>query len=174
LRKIVITGPESSGKSTLALELANSFKAAHTEEQARAYLTSLGEPYVFDDLLKIAEQQIQTEDKFNEEEYDLLFCDTDLITIKIWSLEKYSKISSKILEWINNRSYDLYLLCRPDIAWEADPLRENPFDRERLFEKHQDELIHYQKNFEIIEGLGEERLNSAVKIIENYQRFWGT
>jgi NadR type nicotinamide-nucleotide adenylyltransferase len=173
LKKIVITGPESTGKSTLAAELARHYNTHFTEEQARSYLNQLGRPYEYEDLEIIGARQIEVEDQYVNSNGELLFCDTDLLTIKIWSEFRYGKVSSKVLKWINNRDYHLYLLCKPDIPWEPDPLRENPDQRALLFDKHIDELIHYQKDFELIEGNGADRLELAILHIEKYRNFWG-
>lgn len=174
MKRIVITGPESTGKSTLAHALADHFNTAHTEELARTYLNILDRPYEYEDLERIAALQVHAEDEWDDGERQLLFCDTDLITIKIWSDYKYKQISANILEWINQRDYDLYLLCRPDIPWEPDPLRENPHNRQEMFDRHLDELIHYHKDFEIVEGTGPVRLNLAIEYVEKYLRFWHT
>jgi NadR type nicotinamide-nucleotide adenylyltransferase len=172
LRKVVITGPESTGKSTLARQLSLFYHGAFTEELARSYLSQLDRPYAYDDLKAIAALQIEREDQLEKDGVELLFCDTDLLTIKIWSSYKYAKVDPRILDWINRRDYDLYLLCKPDIPWEADPLRENPNNRDELFDLHLEELNHYHKDFEIVEGLREERLQNAVSVIEKYKRYW--
>lgn len=172
LKKIVITGPESSGKSTLAESLAKTFDVPCTNEKAREYLSKLERPYNYEDLEAIAKLQIEAEDTYIPENSSLLFCDTDLLTIKIWSKYKYQKVSDQILQWINKRDYDLYLLCKPDIPWEDDPLRENPNERDLLFNWHLDELNHYHKNYEIIEGHDEARIKLAVKHIEKYLYYW--
>lgn len=172
MKKVVITGPESTGKSTLARQLALFYHGDFTEELARNYLNELDRPYTYDDLKAIATLQIEHEDQKQCEGSELLFCDTDLLTIKIWSNFKYAQVDSQVLDWINSRDYDLYLLCRPDIPWEADPLRENPDNRDELFDLHLEELNHYHKDFEIIEGVREERLQNAVSAIEKYRKIW--
>ena len=172
MRKIVLTGPESTGKSTLAKKLSAYFGVQHTREQARIYLNALERPYVFEDLEKIAERQIAAEDILGADPDQLLFCDTDLITIKIWSDYKYGKVSPRISKWIEERKYDLYLLCRPDIPWIPDPLRENPHNRDFLFDLHLDELNRYGKTFEIIEGDWELRTEKALAHVQKYLKYW--
>lgn len=168
----MITGPESTGKSTLARQLAMFYHSSYTEEEARNYLSGLGVPYAFDDLKAIAALQVAHEDQLEREGAELVFCDTDLLTIKIWSKFKYQKVDPRILDWINKRDYDLYLLCQPDIPWEADPLRENPNNRDELFDLHLEELNYYHKDFEIIEGLREDRLQNAILALEKYMKYW--
>lgn len=167
MKKIVITGPESSGKSTLAKDLSNHFKCPVVDEYAVEYLIANGKEYQFSDLLKIAKGQIEHEDNaLNEISSELMICDTDLLTIKIWSKVKYNKISRWIMKTIRNRHYDHYLLCKPDIPWEYNDFRENPYDRERLFELYEKELKKYNKTYTIIEGDQLNRLNSAIEVIE--------
>ena len=172
LKKIVITGPESTGKSTLAKNLAQRFGVKHTLEQARMYLNGLDRPYEFEDLERIGALQLETEDHWSDGTHPLLFCDTDLITIKIWSEFKYGKVSERLLEWINSREYDLYLLCRPDVPWIPDPLRENPHNRDLLFDLHVEELNRLGKVFEIIEGNWDQRTANAIRIVTNYMKYW--
>ena len=166
LKRIVITGPESTGKSSLAKYLGEYFNCPYTDEQARKYLNNLIRPYQYEDLEAIGRLQVNTEENQNDPEKPFLFCDTDLITIKIWSDYRFGKTALWILQQIEQRHYDYYLLCRPDIPWEADPLRENPHDREELFQLHREILEYYNKQYAIVEGMGEERMEMAVSLID--------
>ncbi len=94
----------------------------------------------------------------------LIICDTTLQTIKIWSLEKFKKYDDWFLTQENN--YTHYLLCDPSIPWEPDPLRENPTDRDRLFNLYLKELEGLKVT--IISGDKTERLNQSKKIIDSY------
>ncbi len=142
-------------------------------EYAREYINELNRKYNEDDLLKIATEQISREDSIASNfEQEFIFLDTDLITLKIWSVEKYGRCQKWILDQIASRSYDLYLLCKPDIPWSFDPLRENKLDRGRLFKRYESELYQYNKKFKIVDGLGENRTNNAIEIINDH--FLGT
>lgn len=165
MRRIAIVGPESSGKTTLAGMLVRHLGAAHVDEAARDYLSSLGRPYVEVDLLRIAHAQAAAEDAMASASPHLLLCDTDLITIRIWSEEKYGRCHPWILGQSEKRHYDLWLLCRPDIPWAPDPLRENPNDRDRLFDVYEGLLRRLAKPFRIIEGSAQERLRGALEAI---------
>jgi len=159
--KIIVTGPESSGKTTLCKLLSEHFNTPFTEEYAREYLNKQDEKYTQSDLKRIAKGQLLKEKK----EEELLICDTDLITIKIWSEYKYGNCNNWILEQIAKQKTEnrFYILCKPDIPWEEDPLRENPTNREELFEIYKEELEKLKHNYSIIEG--EERIkNSIAKI----------
>jgi len=169
VKKIVITGPESTGKSILAKKLSEHFGQANTEEEARAYLNELERPYNYHDLYNIAKRQIATEDAFLNSDISMLFCDTDLITIKIWSEVKYGKVDARILRLIENRYYDFYLLCYPDIPWVPDPLRENPHNRHELFELYMEELLNYGKKFIVIEGSDyHKRIGTAIQAVDRF------
>lgn len=171
MRKIVITGPESTGKSYLTKSLSVFFNQPHTDEEARNFLNSMERPYKFSDLYKIARKQIASEDAFNPEEFALLFCDTDLITIKIWSQVKYGKVDQRILKEIERRFYDHYLLCYPDIPWEPDPLRENPHNRHELYDLYRIELGFYGKEFTEIRGTDfHKRMQTAVEAVKTFAR----
>ena len=165
MRKIVITGAECSGKTTLAQALAVHFDAPWVPEMAREYLDGLERPYRESDLRAIGELQLRTEDETKlagQKETSLLICDTDLITIRIWGEEKYGRSDPWIVQQTEERPYDLWLVCNPDIPWEFDPQRENPHDRERLFAVYEKTLMELGKPYVIIEGGREERLKQAV------------
>ena len=126
LKKIAIVGPEASGKSVLAKELAQYFNTSYAEEYSREYLEEVGLGYSRADLLEIAKGQIKNEDEAIKQANDWVFFDTNLVVIKIWSLYKYQQLDPEITKLHQERSYDLHLLLRPDLIYENDPLRENP------------------------------------------------
>ena len=144
--KIIVTGPESSGKTTLCKALSEHFKIPYSEEFAREYLDALNRDYNQDDLLKIAKGQLTSEQNSS-------LLDTDLITIKIWSKYKYGSCDKWILNQIEKQKSEkrFYLLCKPDIPWEADPQRENPNDREELFEIYKKEAESLGHDYFIVE-----------------------
>ncbi|MAX06303.1 MAG: ATPase [Flavobacteriales bacterium] len=145
--KVIITGPESSGKTTLCKSLSNHFKIPFSKEYARKYLEKIERKYNKEDLIKIAEAQLKSEQK-------LKILDTDLITIKIWSYYKYGSCDKWILEQVEKQKHTkrFYLLCKPDIAWEEDKLRENPKNRMELFEIYKKELENLSHDYYIVEG----------------------
>ncbi|RAI94863.1 AAA family ATPase [Algoriphagus yeomjeoni] len=125
-KRILILGPESTGKSTLAADLANHFGEPWVPEYAREYLDNLGREYRYEDLVKIGKGQIELEDKLAEKANDYLFVDTDLRVIHIWSEHRFGKTDPWVLEQIATRKYDLILLTDTDLPWTPDPLREYP------------------------------------------------
>lgn len=156
--KIIATGPESSGKTTLCKALSEHFNIPFNKEYAREFLTNLEREYNQNDLLAIAEGQLASEHSFK-------LLDTDLITIKIWSNYKYGYCDKWIIEQIENQKSEnrIYFLCKPDIPWEADLQRENPNNREELFEIYKQELENLGFNFIIIAG--EQREKKAIEKI---------
>ena len=160
MTKIIVTGPESSGKSTLCKALSINFKIPYSEEYARGFLDQLGRNYKKDDLLKIAKGQLNS-----EQNTQLL--DTDLITIKIWSKYKYGSCDKWILTQIEKQKTEkrFYLLCKDDIPWEEDPQRENPNDRVDLFTSYKQELDNLGHNYFIVEG--ENRIENSISKISS-------
>jgi NadR type nicotinamide-nucleotide adenylyltransferase len=133
IKKIVVIGPESTGKSTLSETLAATLQTIWVPEYARNYLETLGRDYNENDLLEIARGQIAAEEQLLTTAGKYLVCDTDLYVIKVWSEAKYGKCHPWILEQIAARKYDLYLLTYIDIVWEDDPLREHSDPAERKY-----------------------------------------
>tara|TARA_B100000787_G_C16181975_1_gene292376 strand:- start:899 stop:1387 length:489 start_codon:yes stop_codon:yes gene_type:complete len=154
--KIIITGPESSGKTTLCEQLSNHFDIPCCKEYAREYLQKLAGDYNKDDLLKIAKGQLKAENKKQ-------ILDTDLITIKIWSEYKYGECDKWIVKKIEDQKKEkrFYILCNPDIKWQADNQRENPNDRKELFEIYKKELEVLGHDYFIVDA--ENRLEKIIQ-----------
>ncbi|MCD4730544.1 MAG: ATP-binding protein [Bacteroidales bacterium] len=170
IKKIAITGPESTGKSFLAEKLARHFHTVWVPEFARVFIDHLDRDYSYDDILFIAKSQMESEAVANDRAKDFLFCDTELIVTKIWCEYKYGKCHQWILDNLEKSNYDLYLLLNIDLPWQPDSQREHPDNREKLFDLYLKELNSRGLPFEIIDGNGEERMQKAIKIID--QRFW--
>ena len=164
--RIAVVGPESTGKSTLAEQLAAHFETMWVKEFAREYLEKRNGEYEEDDLLAITKGQIAAENELEKSASNIIICDTDLITIKIWSEYKFGACDPWITKQIQKRKYDLQLLCYPDIPWEPDPLRENPDDRVQLYKRYKTELIANDFPFVEIKGGKAERLRTAITAIE--------
>jgi len=170
LKRIAVTGPESTGKSDLAKQLAGHFHTHWVPEVAREYLINLGRDYVFEDIAAIAKEQLKLENTLAEKTGKILFCDTDFLVTKIWSNFKYGKCDPWIEEKAKSHCYDLYLLCDIDLPWVEDPLRENPTQREELFGIYLKELQQLNVNFTIISGTGRERTDHAILAVEEALR----
>jgi len=163
--KIAITGPESTGKSTLSAQLAKKYNTLWVPEYAREYISEKEGNYEESDLLHIANQQYANEQLFVKDANKILFCDTEMLVIKIWSMVKYERCHPEIIQKLKTQNFSHYLLCDIDILWQEDPLREHPHFREQLFSMYEQELKHYNFPYTIIQGDGDERLNLAVNTI---------
>lgn len=167
IKKVAVIGPESTGKSWLTMRLANYFKTEYVPEYARQYLDEIDRPYVKDDLSIIARGQLRLESERELLAKELLFCDTNLIVIKIWSDHKYGSTDHAILAQLASSQYDYYLLTNIDLPWEPDPQREHPDMRSFFYEKYHDYLIKAGLPFSVISGLGEERFENALRAVES-------
>ncbi len=169
--KVVLFGPESTGKTTLSEQLARHYNTVWVPEYARAYLQEKWnnerktcEP---EDLLPIAKGQMQLENELTQKATDVLICDTDLLETKVYSEAYYLGHCDPILEQhaLKNK-YDLYFLTAVDIPWVGDDLRDKPNERERMFEYFRLTLEKYERNFVILKGDKKERMAKAVKHID--------
>jgi NadR type nicotinamide-nucleotide adenylyltransferase len=166
--KVVITGPESAGKSTLSEQLANHFQVNYVPEYAREYLELTRGKYGKNDLIKIAKEQIKLENKYAQQNPELLICDTSLEVIRVWSEWKYGDCHEFILRQAKKRAPDLFLLLKPDLPWQSDPLRENPDNREEIYQYYQKLLVEYQTTIAEIRGDKNQRCQSAIEIIKQF------
>jgi NadR type nicotinamide-nucleotide adenylyltransferase len=183
LKKIVIIGPESTGKSTLCKQLAAHYNTIWVEEFAREYLLKNGTSYTFENLLEIARGQVTEEElsvarcllagrnapeqpTTNNEQF--LFIDTDMYVMKVWCEFVFEKCHHWILNRIAERKYDLYLLCNIDLPWIKDELREYPdlISRQKLYNHYKDILINQNVPWVDISGSYEERLKKAIAAVQ--------
>jgi NadR type nicotinamide-nucleotide adenylyltransferase len=169
MKKIVIIGPESTGKSTLTEQLATHYNTAWCPEFAREYLKENGMDYSFEDLLNIARGQLILEDNLlTTAKNGLYFIDTDMYVMKVWCEVAFNNCHTWILKQISARNYDLLLLCDTDLPWVKDDLREYPdlHTRQRLFKMYRDLLVNQGTKWAIISGSYAERLQVALSIIK--------
>lgn len=170
--KVVLFGPESTGKTTLSRQLARHYNSVWTPEYAREYLQDKWnnerktcEPK---DLLPIAIGQMKIENELAQKTDSVLICDTDLLETKVYSEAYYSGTCDPILErYALENFYDLYFLTYIDTPWEADDLRDKPNERERMFNAFESALKKYNKPYVLLKGNKQERLKLAVKHIDN-------
>ncbi len=172
--KVALTGPESSGKTTLTLALAKHFDVPPLLEYSRAFLDKLTRPYVEEDLVPIAKGQLAQEMEVEKGDAPLYFCDTSLLVMRVWGLYKFGRSDDQIKEMLLAHPADLYLLCRPDIAWAPDPLREHASieDREALFRLYKQNLDEFQLPYGIVEGKGAARFTSALAHMQAHFPEW--
>src|SRR4051812_3862528 len=171
MKKIVVIGPESTGKSTLCEQLAEHYQTCWCPEFAREYLLEKKGKYTYEDLLNIAMGQLELEDTMlTQANNKFYFIDTDMYVMKVWCEVAFEQCHSWILKQIAKRQYDLYLLCQTDLPWVKDELREypDPVFRQKLFLMYRDLLINSGTPWAEVSGTDGERLQTAVQVVNSY------
>ncbi|MGV3502220.1 MAG: AAA family ATPase [Adhaeribacter sp.] len=166
--KVAITGPESTGKSTLAQQLASHYQDVWVPEYARLYIGELNRPYTAADVEQIARGQQQQYQLAQAQAGRYLFADTDLLVIKIWMLHAFGFCPDWILQALQKQDFDLYLLMQVDLPWEEDPQREHPHLRAYFYQWYKQELQAYGFPFAEIAGSQELRRQQAVAAIDDF------
>ena len=168
--RVALTGPESTGKTTLSRQLAAHYRTSWAPEYAREYLETHGPAYTPPDLEAIAHGQLRAEATAEAEARrqgrPIFFCDTDLLVIKIWAEHAFGHCPDWIQQRIAGQRYDLVLLLSVDLPWEPDPLREHPHLRQHFYQRYQRELQAQQSNFAGISGSPAQRLAQACLLLD--------
>jgi NadR type nicotinamide-nucleotide adenylyltransferase len=170
--KVVLFGPESTGKTTLAKQLASHFNSDWVPEYARAYLQNkwdkTNEICSKEDMPIIAAGQMALENQKASKSDTILFCDTDLLVTKIYSEVYFNGYCDPDLHhFAVNNHYDLYLLLDIDITWVADNLRDKPHERDQMLTHFKKALQSLNRSHVLIQGQGEDRFQSAIHAIQS-------
>ncbi|STQ91028.1 AAA family ATPase [Iodobacter fluviatilis] len=162
--RIAIVGPESSGKSTLAQDLSMALSAPWVAEYVREYFAQKGSnDYQLSDIIAIAQGQLAAEAACGDA--PLLICDTTALVCRIWAEVRYGHCPNALTTLYRPQDYAIHLLTRPDIPWEPDPLRENPNDRDQLFDLYEADLKASGANYTVVAGARAVRLTMAQEAI---------
>lgn len=169
--KVVLFGPESTGKTTLSRQLARHYNSVWVPEYARDYLQNKWnnerKTCESDDLLSIAEGQMRLENDLAKKTDTVLICDTDLLETKVYSEAYYlGSCDFELDKYALENTYDLYFLTYIDTPWEADDLRDKPNDRQKMFDAFQNTLIANNKSYVLLKGGKTERLEKAIRHID--------
>ncbi len=169
--KIVLFGPESTGKTTLARQLAKHYQTVFVPEYMREYLQEKWNEHkevcTYDDLIPITKGQIRLENEYLKKANKILFCDTNPLELKVYSEVYYEGKVPDILNKISVENvYDLYLLTYIDTPWIADDLRDKPNQREEMFLRFKESLDTYGLPYIVLKGDKTSRLKEAIKIID--------
>ena len=166
IKRIVISGPESSGKTSTTEYLAKEFCTVHIPEYAREITENKKNIYTYNDVIGIARKQIEQLSNPYPSANKFVFFDTGLIITKIWFEEVYKKVPVFLLKAIEKIKIDLCLLCYPDIEWVQDKVRVNKGEKRfSLFIKYKQELERYGTNYEVVKGKGNDRFLCAKNFV---------
>jgi NadR type nicotinamide-nucleotide adenylyltransferase len=164
MMRVAITGPESCGKTSLSEDLARHYKTTFVPEFSRHFLLERHGKYSYEDLEEIAEGQLHSIAVAQPD--FILLVDTEMLVMTIWSQVVFGKVSPFITNALKQQHFDLYILCDTDIPWVYDPLRENEYDRDDLFQRYYKKMRELKLNFIIVKGTAEERLKQAIQAID--------
>lgn len=164
--KIAITGPESSGKTTLAIDLASELGIGYIPEFARFHLQESGPSYALKDLEWMANQHTE----WCQRAGDAFISDGDYFVFKVWEEVRFSSCSLQVNKLNDRNRFDLYLLCKPDLEWSYDPLREDEDSRPQLYERYKELLQENNLPFAVISGENEARLQRALDAITAHRK----
>jgi NadR type nicotinamide-nucleotide adenylyltransferase len=172
LIRVVLFGPESTGKTTLSRDLASHYKAPWVPEFARDFLQEKWDRTqqicTKEDLIPIATGQISTENNALLEAGSLLICDTDVLETLAYSYWYFGPDADhRLVEAAQEAQYDLYFLTYIDTPWMPDDLRDQPEARPELFAHFENCLKRFGRNFVILKGNPHQRLNKAIEHIDN-------
>ncbi len=165
-KRVCIFGPESTGKSTLALDLAHHFNTVAVPEYARTHLEAGEGKIDYSDIAKIARGQMASEEALAHNSNRVIFCDTDLVLTTIWSDWLFQDCPDWVLEQANERKYDLYLVTDIDVPWVKDQVRYLPKERESFFKRCLAELDQRDLPYVVIKGDWEKRFEMAIAEVE--------
>jgi NadR type nicotinamide-nucleotide adenylyltransferase len=170
MKRVVISGPESTGKTELARDLAKRLGTVYVPEYAREYIERLDRPYTYDDIVQIAEYQAAEEKIYESKASNgQLIFDTWFIITKVWFDLVFGKCPEWIIPHIESTKIDLFLVCNTDLPWISDPVRENGGEkREQLFQLYCEEISSFGFKYEIISGTGVARLENALSVLARH------
>ena len=168
--KIVLIGPESTGKTTLALKLAQHYQAVFVPEYSRIYAENqllCNRSLTKDDVMPIAEGQMQLENSLAPKADTVLVCDTDLLETQVYAETYYAEALFPELEkYARQNTYDLYFLTNVDVPWESDKVRDKPHHRESMLLAFENALKACDKPYVLLTGPTKERFALATKHID--------
>ncbi|MDZ4725955.1 MAG: AAA family ATPase [Leptospira sp.] len=165
LKRIVLTGPESTGKSTLSKILASHFETEFVPEFARTYLDKMGRYVIKDDILQIGIGHLESELEKATKANRILFLDTDHLTTLIYSNFYFKSCPDWVIKRAKGLKYDVSLFMDIDIPWVADPQRELENSRDEMKEIFTHEMEKVAREFHMISGTFAERENQAIEIV---------
>jgi len=166
IKKIGIVGAESTGKTWLCENLAQHFQTVWVPEYAREYFNDSDiYNYTMEDLILIAKKQVELERQLMKRAREFIFCDTTLITLKIWAVLEFNQTPPYIEEHLSKIKYDHYFITDNQMPWVADALRQNKHSRELLFHMNEEEVKRSGIPYSVITGVNNDRLKVAIELL---------
>lgn len=163
--KLAVIGAESTGKTALSEALSKHFATGCVPEYAREYFEDSDiYNYSLEDLEHIALKQVEQERRYMTSANGLLVCDTALVTLQIWAELEFGFCPESIHQLMEQNPYDHYLITSNEVPWQSDPLRQNKFSRDLIFNLNIEACRNKGASYSLITGLGEHRLNEAIKL----------
>ncbi len=166
MHNFAIVGPESTGKSTLAIGLAQKYNTLWVPEYARNYLEKLQRPYDASDFREMAARQLNWEQSLMQHANNAIFCDTNLLVLKVWYEHSYKKNNPWLDAKIAATTYTHHFLSDIDIPWAPDPQREHPHLRAYFFKVYEDLLINLGLPYTIVQGDLNQRIAICSQVID--------
>jgi len=170
MKRVVLTGSESTGKTTLAIRLAAHYGVEYVPEFVREFAARKQGPIDFADHGPIARGQIALEDEYRSRATTLLVQDTNLLSTVVYCGHYFGKSPQWIVDAARDRAPDLYLLCEIDLPWIADGIRDRGDRREEMQQLFRDAVTTSGASFAVIEGQGEARLDAAIRAVDQLLR----
>ena len=166
VRRVTVTGSESTGKTWLAERLARRFETVCVPEFARAYLVQKAAPLDASDVEPIARGQMKSEDEALRRARDLAILDTDLVSTVVYAEHYYGSCPAWVEHSARKRLAQLYLLCDVDVPWVADVARDSPEAREKIHAAFAEHLERYGARYTLVRGTWDQREAAAAGAIE--------
>lgn len=164
---VVITGAESTGKSTLTEQLAIHFDTLFMPEIARSYVEGINRKYTFNDVEQIAKLQVENLNNLCTQPVPVVFVDTWLIITKVWFEFVYNKTPGWLVDEIQKTRVNLFLMCDTDLPWVYDPVRENGGENRNILQNlYIKNIVEFGFKYQIVQGTDNIRLSNAIKFVE--------
>ena len=165
MKRVCVTGPESTGKTTLAARLAAYYRTVWVPEASRIYAERKQSPLLVSDVAPIAREHVAMADEAVPAAGRLIVLDTDLLSTAVYSQHYYGVVPPEVKALERARRADLYLLCDVDVPWLPDGIRDRPTNREAMLAVFREALETRKLRWTMITGDWETRWQTAIDAV---------